>query len=210
MIAGDFSPIFPIEAAASYSCAHRKTEAEDAAGAQICRPARRSRSEPAGTAVPVRACWHVVVLSTSTASPPPQGSNATERLLAAHNQARAAVGVWPQRWSPKLGADTSRLVRLQWDKKGCEFAEPGANRAWSGLPGEIRADAVGSWVGASKYHDRGNNTWAAGHDCARDLHPGGVAEDGGAGLRPGCRKEGPTLINRLYYPHGNVQGQTPY
>ncbi|XWS33704.1 hypothetical protein CRYUN_Cryun22dG0106100 [Craigia yunnanensis] len=49
-------------------------------------------------------------------------STAAREFLEAYNQARAAVGVGPLKWSEQLANATSRLARYQRNKMGCPFA----------------------------------------------------------------------------------------
>ncbi|XP_029130773.1 STS14 protein, partial [Cajanus cajan] len=61
---------------------------------------------------------------------------AAGEFLEAHNEARAAVGVQPLRWSEQVANVTERLVRYQRMKMGCQFAsltagKYGANQLWA-------------------------------------------------------------------------------
>ncbi|XP_072991677.1 STS14 protein [Typha latifolia] len=148
------------------------------------------------------------------AAPPKAQPNATDQFLIPHNQARAAVGVGPLNWSGKLVAEASKMVGYQKQYKACDFADLdsslyGANQGWSSYP--ARPDeVVGSWVEEEKYYYHANNTCAAGHDCGtytqvvwRKTVELGCAQ-------ATCVKGGATITVCLYYPHGNVKGQSPY
>ncbi|KAJ0981783.1 hypothetical protein J5N97_010049 [Dioscorea zingiberensis] len=160
-----------------------------------------------------------LVLHSSASAPAAQPSpktppNATEQFLTAHNNARAAVNVAPLSWSRNLYSDASRFVRYQRNEKGCEFADLasspyGANQAWASYPaGPL--EVVGSWVEGKQYYDHAKNTCEAGKECGtytqvvwRKTTQVGCAQ-------VTCAKEGATLTICLYFPHGNVQGQSPY
>lgn len=161
---------------------------------------------------------HVLLGSASipSAQPNPKttAANATEQFLTAHNKARAAVNVAPLTWSPELYSDASLFVRYQRDKKGCEFADLGssrygANQAWASYPASP-LEVVGSWADEKQYYNHAKNTCEAGHECGtytqvvwRKTTQVGCAQ-------ATCAKEGATLTICLYFPHGNVQGQSPY
>ncbi|KAJ1293743.1 hypothetical protein BS78_01G092300 [Paspalum vaginatum] len=141
-------------------------------------------------------------------------SNATaDEYLAPHNQARAAVGVAPLRWSAELASAAAKTVAQQQRQGGCAFADMGgspygANQGWASYrarPGEV----VASWVEQGRYYSHANNTCAAGRQCGTYTQVvwRRTAEVGCAQATCGT---GATLTLCLYNPHGNVQGQSPY
>ncbi|KAL6843606.1 hypothetical protein ACP4OV_026668 [Aristida adscensionis] len=146
----------------------------------------------------------------ATAAPAPA---AGDEYLAPHNQARAAVGVAPLRWSAELAAAAARTVAQQQRQGGCAFADMaaspyGANQGWASYRARP-AEAVASWVAEGRFYSHGNNTCAAGRQCGTYTQ---VVWRRSAEL--GCAQAtcatGATLTLCLYNPHGNVQGQSPY
>ncbi|KAF8674295.1 hypothetical protein HU200_048118 [Digitaria exilis] len=140
-------------------------------------------------------------------------SPAAAEYLAPHNQARAAVGVPPLRWSADLSSAAAKVVAQQQRQGRCAFADMagssyGANQGWASYrarPGEV----VASWVAQGKYYTHANNTCVAGKQCGtytqvvwRRTQELGCAQASCA--------TGATLTVCLYNPHGNVQGQSPY
>lgn len=153
------------------------------------------------------------VLATGVAGQATNSSsnNATaNEYLAPHNQARAAVGVPPLRWSAELAAAAAQVVQRQ---RGCAFAEMGgspygANQGWASYPARP-AEVVASWVAQGKFYSHGNNTCAAGRQCGTYTQVvwRRTAE---VGCAQATCAAGATLTLCLYNPHGNVQGQSPY
>ncbi|CAD6214409.1 unnamed protein product [Miscanthus lutarioriparius] len=98
-------------------------------------------------------------------------SNATaaDEYLAPHNQARAAAGVAPLRWSADLASAAAKTVAQQQRQGGCAFADMGAspygaNQGWASYrarPSEV----VALWVAEGRYYTHANNTCAAGRQC---------------------------------------------
>ncbi|CAN6286933.1 unnamed protein product [Urochloa humidicola] len=140
-------------------------------------------------------------------------SSAADAYLAPHNQARAAVGVAPLRWSGDLASAAGKVVAQQQRQGGCAFADMvasqyGANQGWASYrasPGEV----VASWVAQGRYYAHGNNTCAAGRQCGTYTQVvwRRTAE---VGCAQATCATGATLTLCLYNPHGNVQGQSPY
>ncbi|XP_052198026.1 STS14 protein [Diospyros lotus] len=153
-------------------------------------------------------------LPTAT-TPPPAPPSASQEFLDPHNQARAAVGVAPLKWSDMLANATSRLVRYQRDKKGCQFAELssgkyGGNQLWSsGMPVPPRA-AVETWVAEKQYYNYTDNSCEPNRKCgvytqvvwSKSLELGCA--------QASCAKDQSTLTICFYNPPGNVIGERPY
>lgn len=172
-----------------------------------------------------------ICITTSTVAnrppppPPPKAihhskPNATTEFLLAHNKARAAVKVPPLEWNKTLATDSSRIIRYQRNYKGCNFAHMaitkyGMNQMWeigSGdIPQQSPREAVESWVQKKKDYNYAKNT------CAKHDHSCGVYKqvvwnkttDVGC-AQAVCPKEHVALTICLYYPPGNIIGQTPY
>ncbi|KAL6636966.1 hypothetical protein ACP70R_024538 [Stipagrostis hirtigluma subsp. patula] len=143
------------------------------------------------------------------------GGNATagDEYLAPHNQARAAVGVAPLRWSAELASAAARTVAQQQRQSGCAFADMagspyGANQGWASYRARP-AEVVASWVAQGRFYSHGNNTCAAGRQCGTYTQVvwRRTAE---VGCAQATCAAGATLTLCLYNPHGNVQGQSPY
>ena len=142
------------------------------------------------------------------------GSNATsaaaDEYLAPHNQARAAVGVPPLRWSADLASTAAAVVAQQQRQVGCAFVDMGgspygANQGWASYRARP-AEVVALWVAEGRYYTHANNTCAAGRQCGTYTQ---VVWRRSAEL--GCAQAScATLTLCLYNPHGNVQGQSPY
>ncbi|XP_004981879.1 STS14 protein [Setaria italica] len=138
---------------------------------------------------------------------------AANEYLAPHNQARAAVGVAPLRWSGDLASAAAAVVVRQQRQGGCAFADMGgspygANQGWASYraaPGEV----VASWVATGQYYTHANNTCAPGRQCGTYTQVvwRRTAE---VGCAQATCATGATLTVCLYNPHGNVQGQSPY
>ncbi|KAM7516606.1 hypothetical protein LguiA_006189 [Lonicera macranthoides] len=154
-------------------------------------------------------------ISAQQVSPPATPPNATEEYLAAHNAARAEVGVEPLKWSENLAKATSLLVRYQRDRQGCKFAELtagkyGGNQLWASGQTMTPRQAVESWVAEKNYYNHANNSCAADHKCGvytqvvwRKSMELGCAE-------AKCVKEQASLTICFYNPPGNVIGESPY
>jgi pathogenesis-related protein 1 len=143
--------------------------------------------------------------------------------VAAHNAARAAVGVPPLTWDPQLAAiaqawatrcvDTEQPIGLVDHNAGRSNGYPtyvgeniyGASGSASGT------DAVASWLSEKASYDRPSNRCAAGQICGhytqlvwRATTKVGCALHTCPGLRFGA-----TVVCD-YAPGGNVGGQPPY
>ncbi|OEL38422.1 STS14 protein [Dichanthelium oligosanthes] len=138
---------------------------------------------------------------------------AGDEYLAPHNQARAAVGVAPLRWSADLSSAAGKVVAQQQRQGGCAFADMGAspygaNQGWASYrarPGEV----VASWVAQGRYYTHANNTCAAGRQCGTYTQVV-WRRTAQVGCAQATCATGATLTLCLYDPHGNVQGQSPY
>ncbi|MED6113809.1 sts14 protein [Stylosanthes scabra] len=149
-----------------------------------------------------------------TSTPPPLPPAATE-FLAAHNEARAAVGVQPLIWSQQLANTTGRLVRLQRDRMACQFAnltpgKYGANQLLARGGAVTPRMAVDEWVKQKQYYNHANNSCAPNHRCGvytqvvwRKSVMLGCAQ-------ATCVKEDASLTICFYDPPGNYFGESPY
>ncbi|XP_059642100.1 STS14 protein [Cornus florida] len=150
--------------------------------------------------------------NTPPAAVPP---NATQEFLEAHNQARAAVGVVPLKWSQKLANATSLLVRYQRDKKSCQFADLSTSKYGgnqliaSGQPVAPR-EVVDFWVAEKKYYDYANNSCAPEQQCGvyTQVVWSKSLELGCAQAK--CVKDSASLTVCFYEPPGNIIGEKPY
>ncbi|KAK9285176.1 hypothetical protein L1049_024362 [Liquidambar formosana] len=149
--------------------------------------------------------------TTVPAAPP----IATNDYLDAHNQARAAVGVDPLKWSEKLANSSSLLARYQRDKMGCKFADLssgkyGANQLWASGTTVPPRMAVDTWVEEKKYYNHTDNSCVPDHKCGvyTQVVWNTSLELGCA--QATCAKEKASLTICFYYPPGNVVGESPY
>ncbi|KAJ6413080.1 hypothetical protein OIU84_005983 [Salix udensis] len=104
-----------------------------------------------------------------TAAPIPL-SNAAKEFLQPHNQARAAVGVGPLKWSEMLANATGRLVRYQRNRMGCQFANLsssryGVNQLWASGMAVTPRMAADHWVQEKNYYNHTSNSCAPNHRC---------------------------------------------
>ncbi|KAJ3697598.1 hypothetical protein LUZ61_001303 [Rhynchospora tenuis] len=158
----------------------------------------------------------------TSARPQPQAqpqASTSDQYLLPHNQARAAVGVGPLRWSSNLTIIASQITITQ-QKAGCGFAKLnsspyGANQAWASYA-MSPVEAVGSWVNQGKYYNHTSNTCAQGQQCGtytqvvwRSSVEIGCAQ-ATCVSKAGDGTVAAALTLCLYNPHGNIQGQIPY
>lgn len=153
--------------------------------------------------------------SSAAAAAAPALSSTAQEYLGAHNEARAAVGVGPLRWSEALANISSRLARYQRNKMSCHFANLtnfryGANQLWAGGAAETPRMAVEKWVEEKQYYNHADNTCAPNHQCGvytqvvwRNSSEVGCAQ-------AMCVKEKTSLTICLYNPPGNYIGESPY
>lgn len=139
-----------------------------------------------------------------------QPNPADQDFLAAHNRARAEVGVVPLRWSQTLATEATRLANV-----GCRVATLrtpyGLNQYWATGALANPGAAVDSWMEEKKYYNHGNNSCAPGRDCR--MYTQVVwrkTVELGCGQATCEREGGSGLIICLYNPPGNVAGESPY
>lgn len=150
-----------------------------------------------------------------TSASPTALPTAASEFLEAHNQARAAVGVGPLKWSEKLANASSRLVRYQRNKMGCQFANLinssyGGNQLWASGMAVTPRMAVDHWVQEKIYYNHANNSCVPNHQCGvytqvvwkKSLELGCA--------QAACVKERASLTVCFYNPPGNVVGESPY
>ncbi|KAJ6678527.1 CAP (CYSTEINE-RICH SECRETORY PROTEINS ANTIGEN 5 AND PATHOGENESIS-RELATED 1 PROTEIN) SUPERFAMILY PROTEIN [Salix viminalis] len=152
---------------------------------------------------------------TQVPTTPPPLPNVANEYLQSHNQARAAVGVGPLKWSEMLANSTSRLVRYQRNKMGCQFAnlstsKYGGNQLWSGGMAMTPRMAVDNWVREKNYYNHTDNSCAPNRSCGvytqvvwrKSLELGCAQAT--------CVKEQASLTVCFYDPPGNIVGESPY
>lgn len=154
---------------------------------------------------------HLNAAPTQSSSP----SSSAQEFLAAHNRARAEVGVPPLKWSSSLANATSRLVRYQRNKMACQFAnlksgKYGANQLMAQGMAVTPRLAVETWVKEKQFYNRAANSCAPNHRCGvytqvvwRKTTEVGCAQ----GV---CGKAQTSLTICFYFPAGNVIGEGPY
>ncbi|KAL2333656.1 hypothetical protein Fmac_014869 [Flemingia macrophylla] len=153
--------------------------------------------------------------SADAPAPAPVLPTAAREFLEAHNQARAAVGVQPLRWSESVANVTARLVRYQRIKMGCQFAnltagKYGANQLWARGTAVTPRVAVEEWVKQKQFYNHTDNSCAPNHRCGvytqvvwkKSLELGCAQAT--------CVKEEASLTICFYNPPGNYVGESPY
>ncbi|KAK7386497.1 hypothetical protein VNO78_26770 [Psophocarpus tetragonolobus] len=140
---------------------------------------------------------------------------AAREFLEAHNQARAAVGVEALRWSEQVANVTSKMVRYQRDKMGCQFAnltagKYGANQLWARGTAVTPRMAVEEWVKQKQFYNHSDNSCVPNHRCGvytqvvwrKSLELGCAQAT--------CVKDQASLTICFYNPPGNYVGESPY
>ncbi|KAB1669802.1 hypothetical protein ES319_1Z009100v1 [Gossypium barbadense] len=150
----------------------------------------------------------------ATTAPPSMLPPAARDFLQAHNQARAAVGVAPLKWSQQLANASSLIARYQRNKMGCQFAnltnhKYGANQLWGSGAAVTPLMAVETWVKEKDYYDYGTNTCAPNHKCG--VYTQVVWKNSSdLGCSQATCKDQVTLTICFYNPPGNYIGEKPY
>ena len=162
----------------------------------------------------------VLAASAATAAPsiltiPPATANAM-RILAIHNQVRAAAGVSPMAWDPSLALAADRyaaeLARTGRWAHSSQASRPGqGENLWMGTRGAYRVDQmVGSWADERRAFRAGRfpdvsrtGNWADVGHFTQMIWRGTV--------RIGCALHSSARFDYLvcrYSPPGNVTGVT--
>ncbi|KAL5707213.1 hypothetical protein ACHQM5_025290 [Ranunculus cassubicifolius] len=134
-----------------------------------------------------------------------------QNILAAHNRARAQVGVGPMGWSSTLAAYAQRYANSM--VSTCNLVHSGGpygeNLAWQSNNALTYTAAVNMWVSERQYYDYNSNSCASGKACG---HYTQVVWR--ASVNVGCGgvicNSGATFIICNYSPPGNVVGRKPY
>ncbi|KAL1187946.1 Pathogenesis-related protein 1 [Cardamine amara subsp. amara] len=141
---------------------------------------------------------------------PLKAQDSPEDFLAAHNKARAAVGVDPLSWDETVAAYASDYANQRIDDCALQHSNGpyGENIAWSS--GSMSGvEAVNMWVDELSDYDYDSNTCAQGKVCG---HYTQVVWKKSVSL--GCAKvscnNGGTFITCNYDPQGNFVGEWPY
>lgn len=145
----------------------------------------------------------------AVAQPEPQRFAGT---VAAHNQARQAVGVPPLQWSAELAVTAQRWADKLRESR-CAMRHSGAaglgeNLAWASGQALSPGQVVGMWVGERRDYDATRNSCAPGKVCG---HYTQVVWRGtthvGCGMAS-CGNSEVWVCN--YTPPGNYVGQRPH
>ncbi|XP_057547008.1 pathogenesis-related protein PR-1 type-like [Amaranthus tricolor] len=140
--------------------------------------------------------------------------NSAKDYLAAHNAARAAVGVPPLTWDERIAAYAQKyakeraadckLVHSNADNYGENLAEGYAS--YGPLSG---VDGVELWINEKLSYDYGTNSCTNGEQCGHYTQI--VWRDS---KRLGCARvlcqNGGAFVTCNYYPPGNYIGERPY
>ena len=92
-----------------------------------------------------------------------QQSNFEDRLVAAHNREREAIGVKPLHWNPALAADAAKWARhlvrvghLVHYQEAPDDMDPQGENLWAGTKGYYGLESmVGLWVAEKKNYKPG-------------------------------------------------------
>ncbi|XP_047155567.1 STS14 protein-like [Vigna umbellata] len=140
---------------------------------------------------------------------------AARDFLEAHNEARAAVGVEPLRWSEQVANVTSKLVRYQRDKMGCQFAnltagKYGANQLWAHGTAVTARMVVEEWVKQRQFYNHTDNSCVPNHKCGVYTQVVWRKSVELGCTQATCVKEDASLTICFYNPPGNYVGESPY
>ncbi|XP_039010488.1 STS14 protein-like [Hibiscus syriacus] len=137
-------------------------------------------------AVLVLAISRDAIQSVSRPMAPSTLPSAAREFLGAHNQARAAVGVEPLKWSAQLADATDLLARCQRNKMSCQFAN----------------------LKEKSYYDYATNSCAQNHRCG--VYKQGVLKNSTElGCAQATRKNQISLTICFCNPPGNYVGEGP-
>lgn len=172
-----------------------------------CAMAAASCSSPVVQAPPLQS----VVITR----PPQQLVNLESRLLAAHNQQRAAVGVAPLQWDPALAASAAAYgpalaASGRLDHAPAAVRQGQGENLWEGTRGAFTLEGmVADWASEWRWFRPGvfpnvstSGNWADVGHYTQIIWPGTTHV--GCAVHQGPRSD--FLICR-YSPAGNVQGQ---
>lgn len=133
-------------------------------------------------------------------------------IVAAHNQARQAVGVPPLQWSADLAATAQRWAdRLRGE--GCAMRHSttrdlGENLAWSGGAALTPAAVVALWVAERRDFDAARNTCAPGRVCGHYTQVVWSTTTHVGCAMASCGRNEIWVCN--YTPAGNYIGRRPF
>lgn len=137
--------------------------------------------------------------------------NSPQDFLAAHNAARAQLGINPVGWNQTVAAYAQNYANVRSADCNLEHSYgPSYGENIAEGSGEFTAvDAVRLWVDEKQYYDYDTNSCVGGGEC---LHYTQVvwrdtAEIGCARVQ--CQNEW-WFVTCNYYPPGNYVGQRPY
>ncbi|XP_031480780.1 pathogenesis-related protein PR-1 type-like [Nymphaea colorata] len=137
--------------------------------------------------------------------------NSPQDFLAAHNKARAQVGVGHMVWDANVAAYAQKYAKQRiGDCRLVHSHGPyGENLFLSSGHQNTAKDAVNWWVAEKRYYNHATNTCACGKVCG---HYTQVVWR--KSVRLGCARvkchNGAIFITCNYYPPGNVKGERPY
>ncbi|KAL1215833.1 Pathogenesis-related protein 1 [Cardamine amara subsp. amara] len=141
---------------------------------------------------------------------PLKAQDSPQDFLAAHNQARAAVGVEPLRWDESVAAYARNYANQRIGDCAMEHSNGPYGENIAGSSGSMSAvEAVNMWVNEQLDYDYDSNTCAQGKECG---HYTQIVWRNS--VRMGCAKvrcnNGGTFITCNYDPLGNFNGEWPY
>ncbi|XP_057502234.1 pathogenesis-related leaf protein 6-like [Actinidia eriantha] len=137
--------------------------------------------------------------------------NSRQDFLAAHNDARAPLGLSPLTWNHTVSAYAPNYANIRRVDCKLEHSQerPYGENIAMGFGKFTAVDAVKLWVDEKPYYDYKSNSCVGGEQC---LHYTQVVwqntEEIGC-TRVQCRNEW-WFVTCNYYPPGNYIGQRPY
>ena len=167
----------------------------------------------------------IAVLGLALAAPFALGSIGAgtafdQRLLIAHNEERAAIGVPPLAWSPRLaqdaaawGAELARTGVMEHSPDDPEDPEPQGENLWAGTRGYYGPEAmVGGWIAEKKDFKPGifpDNSRTGNWDDVGHYTQVAWRTTGQVGCAVARGAEEDFLVCR-YAEGGNVEGERPF
>ncbi|KAI4314899.1 hypothetical protein L6164_027762 [Bauhinia variegata] len=141
------------------------------------------------------------------------GADDAKEYLDAHNEARAALGVEPLKWSEKLASASRELVLHQRDVMGCHYTkstEYGVNqiRDWgTTIPPRTVVDG---WVKEKTYYKHADNSCVPDHECGSYTQVVWKKSLELGCAQATCANNRTSLTICFYNPPGNIKGESPY
>ncbi|XP_022756536.1 pathogenesis-related protein PR-1-like [Durio zibethinus] len=138
--------------------------------------------------------------------------NLVDQFLAPQNAARAAIGMRPLDWDPRLASYAQWYANQR--REDCALKHSngpyGENIFWGSGDGWTPAEAAAAWVSERKWYSYWSNSCAEGEECGHytQIVWGGTKRVGCA--RVVCDEGMGVFMTCNYDPPGNYIGDRPY